>query len=265
MPDLKRWLSDQWLVRQVYDLLFCRGDFVRTIVQRPVIHQAIGTSPLGRVLDSGCGRGMYTPFLWEHARLVVGLDFSEDHLRTMLRRHGHQPLVQFLRASAEALPFRDASFDFILCTEVLEHLRDDRQALTEVARVLVPGGRAVISVPVPPAPIRDREHVREGYSLANLERMLLEAGLEAGEPRYCLFGISRMTIRIAAWYSCRVPLPLPSLLKLPLYLERWRANGGASTLPYDLVLEVRKPLGAECGSPSSAAETRERVPVGGAE
>ena len=262
MPDLKTWLSDRWLVRRVYDLLFCRGDFVRTIVQRPVIHQAIGTRPLGRVLDSGCGRGMYTPFLWQRARLVVGFDFSEDHLQTMLRRHGHEPGVRFLRASAEALPFRDGSFDFLLCTEVLEHLRNDRQALAEVARVLVPGGRAVVSVPVPPAPVRDREHVREGYTFADLEAMLSEVGLEAGKPRYCLFGISRMTMRIASWYSEHVGLPLPSLLKVPLYLERLNMCQGSERLPYDLVLEVRKPL-AEKGQGMGAEESRGTVPVGG--
>jgi SAM-dependent methyltransferase len=205
---------------------------------------------------------MYTPFLWQRARLVVGLEFSEDHLRTILRRHGYEPGVRFLRASAEALPFRDGSFDFLLCTEVLEHLRNDRQALAEATRVLAPGGRAVISVPVSPAPIRDREHVREGYTFADLEALLSEVGLEAGKPRYCLFGISRMTMRIAAWYSEHVGLPLPSLLKVPLYLERLRTRQGSGGLPYDLVLEVRKPAAGK-GQGMGAEKSRETVPAGG--
>ena len=263
MADLKAWLSDRWLVRRAYDLLFCRGDFVRAIVQRPVVCQAIGTRPLGRTLDSGCGRGMYTPLLRRRARLLVGFDFSEDHVRTVRRRHGHSRGAQFLRASAEALPFRDGSFDFLLCTEVLEHLHDDRQALAEAARVLAPGGRAVISVPVPPAPIRDQEHVREGYTLADLKAMLSEAGLEAGKPRYCLFAISRMTMRVAAWYSALMPLPLPSLFKVPLYLERLRTRCGVGALPYDLVVEARKPS-AERGPSMSAGNSWKTVAAGGA-
>lgn len=241
MHDLRTWLSDCWVVRRTYDLLFCRGDFVRTIVQRPLIHRAIGAVPLGRALDDGCGRGMYTPFLRKRARLVVGIDVSDDHIRTMVRRHGREPRIRFLRASAEALPFRDASFDFLLCAEVLEHLRNDQQAVMELARVLAPGGRAILSVPVPPAPAPDREHVREGYTLPDLEPMLVRAGLESGRRWYCLFGISRMTIRIAAWYSRSLPLPLPSLFKLPLYLERVQGHSGRDGQPYDLVLEVRKP------------------------
>ncbi len=243
MSNLMAWLSDQWWVRWMYDLFFCRGDFVRAIVQRPVIHQSIGTGPLGCVLDDGCGRGMYTPFLRRRARFVVGIDVSEDHLRTMVRRYGRDGGVRFLRASAEALPFQDSSFDFLLCTEVLEHLRDDRKALGEVARVLAPGGRAIMSVPVPPAPIRDREHVREGYTPADIEPMISGAGLEVGEPRYCLFGISRIIIRLATWYSDHVPFPLPSLFKLPLYLERLSVNPRRGKLPYNLVFQVRKPCG----------------------
>jgi hypothetical protein len=131
-----------------------------------------------------------------------------------------------------------------------------------MARVLVPGGRAVISVPVPPAPIRDREHVREGYTFADLEALLSEVGLEAGKPRYCLFGISRMTMRIAAWYSEHVGLPLPSLLKVPLYLERLRTRQGSGGLPYDLVLEVRKPAAGK-GQGMGAEKSRETVPAGG--
>jgi SAM-dependent methyltransferase len=52
-----------------------------------------------------------------------------------------------VRAALERLPFADASFDKILCTEVLEHIRDDVAALRELRRVLRPGGRLAVSVP----------------------------------------------------------------------------------------------------------------------
>ena len=52
-----------------------------------------------------------------------------------------------IKADIRDMPFADASFDFLLSVHVLEHLEDDRPALAEVARILRPGGRAVIMVP----------------------------------------------------------------------------------------------------------------------
>lgn len=51
-------------------------------------------------------------------------------------------------ADITALPFRDESFDFAICSHVLEHVEDDRAAMTELFRVLAPGGRAVVMVPI---------------------------------------------------------------------------------------------------------------------
>ncbi|MBE9552988.1 MAG: methyltransferase domain-containing protein [Proteobacteria bacterium] len=51
-------------------------------------------------------------------------------------------------ADLTALPFRDESFDFVICSHVLEHIEDDRAAMAELFRVLVPGGRAVVMVPI---------------------------------------------------------------------------------------------------------------------
>lgn len=51
-------------------------------------------------------------------------------------------------ADLTALPFRDESFDFAICSHVLEHVEDDRAAMAELFRVLVPGGRAVVMVPI---------------------------------------------------------------------------------------------------------------------
>ena len=54
------------------------------------------------------------------------------------------------RVSVEALPFGDASFDAIICNHVLEHVGDDRKAMAELRRVLVPGGWALLQVPLSP-------------------------------------------------------------------------------------------------------------------
>ncbi len=55
-----------------------------------------------------------------------------------------------VQADIVDLPFDDASFDLLLCSHVLEHVPDDRRALAEIARVLAPGGEALIQTPVDP-------------------------------------------------------------------------------------------------------------------
>ena len=59
------------------------------------------------------------------------------------------------QADITALPFPDRSFDALLCSHVLEHVPDDRRALGELARVLCPGGWALLAVPLSPGPTRE--------------------------------------------------------------------------------------------------------------
>jgi SAM-dependent methyltransferase len=80
----------------------------------------------------------------------------EPSLETALRRRPHARYVTAdlysegvdVKADITALPFDDASFDVALCNHVLEHIPDDHKAMTELARVLVPGGRAVMMHPI---------------------------------------------------------------------------------------------------------------------
>jgi ubiquinone/menaquinone biosynthesis C-methylase UbiE len=98
-----------------------------------------------RVLDCGCGMGFHLMAMQKLRKLeLVGLDIDCDRL-DWARREGVE--AELVAGEAEHLPFEDGSFDKVLMTEVLEHLRDDLAALREVARVLRPGGVVAISVP----------------------------------------------------------------------------------------------------------------------
>ena len=96
----------------------------------------------GRILENGCGVGMYVEHLAAFGGEVIGLEY--DFERSL---EAHQRSAHILSAAGENLPFPDNSFDLILSHEVLEHVLDDRQAAVEIARTLRPGGRAVIFVP----------------------------------------------------------------------------------------------------------------------
>lgn len=89
------------------------------------------------VLDLGCGPGTYCRTLRRLGYRVVGLDYAREVLQRAAERCQGVPLVQ---AEAYRLPFRDGSFDHLLCIGVLQSLRDERRALAEMRRALRPGG-----------------------------------------------------------------------------------------------------------------------------
>lgn len=95
-----------------------------------------------RILDVGCGLGMYVRRFREFSREVYGVDIDAEKVA-----EASQSLPNIQVAPAERLPFPDETFDVVLSHEVLEHVDDDRQAVTEALRVLVPGGRLVIFAP----------------------------------------------------------------------------------------------------------------------
>ena len=97
-------------------------------------------------------RGLYTRVLLKRAHKVTALEYSEDHIDALKRCLGHLPHLSLYAGSADNLPFDAKQFDLVVHCEVLEHIEDDKKVLSEIFRVLQPGGRLIISVPVPPAP-----------------------------------------------------------------------------------------------------------------
>jgi SAM-dependent methyltransferase len=114
--------------------------------------------PGQRVLDLGCGEGRHVIAACALNGVdAVGVDLSLKDLATARQRmqdfrgeaDEDSGLFLLLAGDALRLPFADASFDAVICSEVLEHIPDYRSALTEIARVLKPGGRFCASVPRP--------------------------------------------------------------------------------------------------------------------
>jgi SAM-dependent methyltransferase len=85
-----------------------------------------------RVLDVGCGPKPYYPFFAERASEYVGVDVVPHAAADLVGR-------------IEDLPVEDATFDLVLCTQVLEHCDDPLRAVSELRRVTAPGGRVLAS------------------------------------------------------------------------------------------------------------------------
>jgi len=104
------------------------------------------------LLDAGCGEGRHCFGALERGARVLGLDLDHASLKAAaggLRTRGEalRSLGAMLQGDTFALPFRDESFDKVICAEVMEHVHDFRGAARELARVTKPGGRLAITIP----------------------------------------------------------------------------------------------------------------------
>lgn len=107
-----------------------------------MLAEAAGDRMRGRILENGCGVGMYVEHLAPYGGLIYGLEYDFERASEAAARSDG-----ILNAAGESLPFPANSLDLILSHEVIEHVRDDRLAVCEMVRTLRPGGRAVIFCP----------------------------------------------------------------------------------------------------------------------
>ena len=97
------------------------------------------------VLDLGCGAGEFTAIAAAAGARAVGVDVAEAALARARVRH---PQLDFRLVPIDGpLPFDDNAFDLVWASEVIEHVADTARWLSEVRRVLAPGGRLLITTP----------------------------------------------------------------------------------------------------------------------
>src|SRR5262245_50998161 len=132
--------------------------------------------------DLGCGTGQVSAALAPFVQRIVAVDGSAAMLQAAKRRFHDVDNVELRRGDLEALPIDDARLDAATLMLVLHHITDPAKALTEVARVLKPGGRLVVVDMLP----HDREsyrqqmgHVWLGFSEPHMTRLLTDAGFES--------------------------------------------------------------------------------------
>ncbi len=180
-----------------------------------------------RLLDLGCGTGGNSIAYADFAS-VVGVEPDASALRFAQARRGDAgervrgPF--YCRAVGTSLPLARHCFDAVVASDVLEHIADDRLAVAEIARVLVPGGVFVFSVPAHPWLWSTHDEAlwhQRRYRRAELERLLREGGFR---------------IRWLSYWNA-VLFPVVAAYRV---LARWKRAGDPAsdaTLPAHLVNE----------------------------
>jgi SAM-dependent methyltransferase len=163
-----------------------RTHFLDRWTRNAILERMGPLPPRPAIADIGCSTG----FLLADVRAaqpsatLVGVDLIGAGLE---KAHRLVPSARLLRADACDLPITDAALDTIVSANLLEHVPDDRRALREFRRVLVPGGRAVIVVPAGPSTYdyydRFLGHERR-YGRRELACKCTDAGLEVLEDGF---------------------------------------------------------------------------------
>ncbi|HSL23898.1 MAG TPA: metalloregulator ArsR/SmtB family transcription factor [Vicinamibacterales bacterium] len=129
--------------------------------------------------DLGCGTGEVAAAVAPHVARVIAVDGSAEMLNAARRRLRDLPNVDLRRGELESLPIEDASLDVALAVLVLHHVPDPAQAVREAARVVKPGGRALVVDMFP----HDRDeykrqmgHVWLGFADEQIGGWMTEAG-----------------------------------------------------------------------------------------
>ena len=189
---------------------------------------------MGVGVDIGCGTG-YTAKVFESNWRMVGADVSRNALQ-LCKSRGLRRLCQ-VDMTDFSLPFKTGSVDLVLALDVVEHVEDDIQALTECYRILKTGGALIITVPAFMAlwsPWDESLGHKRRYTAPELIQALRKAGFSVTTSTYIFFfvfpaavlirSVKRLLQKDAASYSSDfMPLPrvLNSLLVQVGRLEQW--------------------------------------------
>lgn len=179
-----------------------------------------------RYLDIGCGNGFITELIAPQFYETSGIDVEESRLREFREHIDGLRRIQAFRMSAQRMAFPDASFDFITCFEVLEHVADVRATVREIRRVCKQRGMVVLSVPqvwfpienhgmcigrrvferkIPMLPylrpLHRRFSLARVFSVTDLDRLFLPLGFEALALGYAAPQFDRAAARPGSWES----------------------------------------------------------------
>ena len=195
------------------------------LLRKHAIEQVLYRESYGLILETGSG---ISPVMTKTDRIVYS-ELSFLACRTLKNVHGRGAYVV---ADATRLPFRDGAFTHTVCSEVLEHIEDDRAAIRELARVMPGGGRLILTFPHRRAYFANDDryvnHFRR-YEYAEMVEHLREAGLVPVASSKVLGPLEKITMMAVvlcfeAMQRLRKPRPEPkpsSSVRLLAPVFRW--------------------------------------------
>jgi 2-polyprenyl-3-methyl-5-hydroxy-6-metoxy-1,4-benzoquinol methylase len=116
----------------------------------------LGVRPGSNLIDVGCGAGRHSFEAFRRGADVVAFDQDVEELNNVdailqaMQQQGEAPATatgEAVKGDALDLPYDDGTFDFVIASEILEHVPQDDRAIDELIRVLKPGGRMAVTVP----------------------------------------------------------------------------------------------------------------------
>ncbi|MHA7820008.1 MAG: ArsR/SmtB family transcription factor [Erythrobacter sp.] len=170
---------------------------------------ALGSEPLGSVLDIGTGTGRMAELFAEDADRVVALDKNLEMLRVARAKLQHLPTsrIELVQGDFADLPFAAGQFDTVLLHQVLHFAQDPALALAEAARVIKGGGRiAIVDFAAhTKEELRDRhQHARLGFSDKQMHELLKGAGFSPADPT----ALEGAELVVKIWLGTRRKLPV---------------------------------------------------------
>lgn len=178
---------------------------------RWVAKQATALLPGSRVLDLGAGSCPYRS-LFSHCEYRAQ-DFAQ--LQGAQLRYGGYGAIDYV-CDASAVPVGDASFDAVLCTEMLEHVPDPIAVIREIARILKPGGKLILTAPLGSGIHQEPHHYFGGFTPYWYQRFLVESGF-----RNILVEPNSGSMKFFSQEALRFLLSTSPFTKLPPWVSLW--------------------------------------------
>jgi len=191
------------------------------------------------VLEVGCGTGLILQRLKRYCRDCVGVDISKGMLSKAKRRG-----FACMQADAISLPFRDESFDCVVCFKVLPHIPNIESAIQEIVRVAKKGGivalefynrsslRYLVKRLKPPSKVADGVSDKDVYTKYHSPKEIL--------------ALLPKNLEVVRVHGIRILLPTGYLMKVPVLsrafgvLERWCSSSWLGRFGGFLVVVARK-------------------------
>lgn len=257
MPETEKRLPTARFLRDYYEEKAARLDEIALTYEHPnwykrwfyqsrseAILAQLDPRPEDTILDVGAGAGHYTRLIAAAGASVVPLDLSTTYVRQATR---DRVRGLGIRGDATALPVRDASFSKVLATEVVEHSLDPDRVVKEIARVLRPGGMAVVTCPSAASSMDQLYDLKRRIHCYEFNEHLWEF-----RPETLAALVARhLRVDAIAFANCLVPFPLDALVMhspqavLPCLeaLERLLRSGrGGPRWGWTVIVQSHRPL-----------------------